>query len=49
MSYKSTSIEIKMIMKLNSKVKEIYQNSWGNAINNDPICPKYAVLNGNDR
>jgi hypothetical protein len=48
MSYKSTSIEIKMIMKLNSKVKERHQSSRGTAISNDPICPKYAVLNGND-
>jgi len=49
MSYKSTSIEIKMIMKLNSEVKERHQNSWGIAISNDPISPKYTVLNGNDR
>jgi hypothetical protein len=49
MSYKSTSIGIKMIMKLNSKVKERLQNSWKTAISNDQICPKYAVLNGNDR
>jgi len=38
-----------MITKLNSKVKERHQNSWGIAISNDPICPEYAVLNGNDR
>jgi len=49
MSLKSTSIEIKTIMKLNSKVKERHQNSSGIAIRNDPICPKYAVLDGNDR
>jgi hypothetical protein len=38
-----------MIMKLNSTVQERHQNSGRTAINNDPICPKYALLNGNYR
>jgi hypothetical protein len=38
-----------MSMKLNSRVQERHQNSVGIAINNDNICPKYAILNGNYR
>jgi hypothetical protein len=37
-----------MTIKLNSTVKERHQNSWEIAISNNPICQKYAVLNGND-
>jgi hypothetical protein len=36
-------------MKLNSTAKERHQNSWGIANSNDPICPKYEVLDGNYR